>query len=686
MTSQIHKTKHSYAYGVFIALTIVTAMIFLTDTSAGTDAAWTDTPLDDAWIHFVYARNLAEQGGFYYNPGVPEAGFTSPLWVMALALPFKLLLPLGVGPVAISKILGVGLAALTSILAYHLAREYTGSRWAGILAGILVALDPTYAFMKVAGMEGALFANLMLLTLLLLAQRRFAWGGIALGLAVLARPEGWLIVGIVAGGWLAARAANGQFARQLWRGREQPSPGTAEGKRALSARDLGALLIPALVMSIPLAIFYFSVNGTPFPNTFHAKQQISSFVVGNFFVWWTGYVKHLAYFAGLNWLAAIPLTALGGWVAFRKKSLLSLPLFLMPLALCLGIAMILPTVEQGWNFSGRRYLDPIIPLVCVLLALGIWQAARFAQVRRAARWAGYAGAGIVLLFWAAQGYQLWDRLPGEFSWNAHNVYDLDVQLAYWLADNLPPTARIALHDAGAPRYFGSGTMFDLQGLNTHQAIDRGPLAFMRAYQVEYATLFPNPWIDSWPYARRIHTITIENNTIMGNSTIGVYEMDWEPVFADKHTWYATDTAGWTLIDAVDIGNAEAERLHNYQVGEKVSQSDIEMRTAAHAVVWDDGQAYAGQVGLSIATRPNTDLLVVKRYQTRWSGAIEVFANEVYVGEWVFRQEDQAYLLGEHAFVVPGQFIQGNVTHLVFRQSEDNPRGANDFYYWFFVPR
>src|SRR5262249_56043145 len=42
-------------------------------------------PLDDSWIHLHFARNLAEGRGFAYNPGVPVAGSTAPLWTLLLA-------------------------------------------------------------------------------------------------------------------------------------------------------------------------------------------------------------------------------------------------------------------------------------------------------------------------------------------------------------------------------------------------------------------------------------------------------------------------------------------------------------------------------------------------------------------------------------------------------------------------
>ena len=50
-------------------------------------------PLDDAWIHQTYARNLARYGRLEFTPGVSSAGSTAPLWTLLLALGYLLKLP-----------------------------------------------------------------------------------------------------------------------------------------------------------------------------------------------------------------------------------------------------------------------------------------------------------------------------------------------------------------------------------------------------------------------------------------------------------------------------------------------------------------------------------------------------------------------------------------------------------------
>jgi hypothetical protein len=45
-------------------------------------------PLDDAWIHLTYARNLAEHGEWAFRLGEQSAGSTAPLWTALLTTGF----------------------------------------------------------------------------------------------------------------------------------------------------------------------------------------------------------------------------------------------------------------------------------------------------------------------------------------------------------------------------------------------------------------------------------------------------------------------------------------------------------------------------------------------------------------------------------------------------------------------
>jgi hypothetical protein len=49
----------------------------------------TGFPLDDAWIHQTYARNLAQSGEWFFLPGIRSAGSTSPLYTILLSLGYQ---------------------------------------------------------------------------------------------------------------------------------------------------------------------------------------------------------------------------------------------------------------------------------------------------------------------------------------------------------------------------------------------------------------------------------------------------------------------------------------------------------------------------------------------------------------------------------------------------------------------
>lgn len=668
------------AYLFFAILNVATALVLLTDTTSGNQAAWDGVPLDDTWIHFVYARNLAEHGGFYYNPGVPEAGFTSPLWIILLAIPLKLVLPLVIGPVPVSKALSVGFAILASALAYYLVRSYTDSHLAGLLAGTLVALDPTFSFSKVSGMEVTLFASLMLLTILLFTQERFLAVGVALGLTILARPEGYLLAGVMA------------VAVLLWLSLELGQE---------TAPPLGAmvrLLVPAALIVLPTALFYYSVNGSPFPNTFHAKRQPLSLInVVSLRGAWFGYLRWLTYFSGIALWITVPLLLLGMWFCLQKRGLLALPLTVTPWALCYGLSLVLPCVEGRWTFFGRRCLDPVIPFFALLLSVGLWRLGQLFKegfAHRVMRWPSALSLVkvvvplfvlVVLALVVREATVMWQLLPGEYSWNCRNINDMNVEMGRWIDESLPPDARVATTDAGAIRYFGHRETLDFLGLNWHEALERNPFEIASERKdIDYIVTFPGPVIDGWPYAGRMYEITIINNTIAGLDTMAVYETDWSPQFTDKDTWYGIATEGWELIDSLDVGNAADEVGHDYEVSKAKNLAQREFKTAAEAVISDEGQVYTGRESFTVMSRPGVDLVIAKRYDAVVRGTVRVYANGALVGEWSFAE--RLHQFGEDTFVVPGHFISREQTRLTFEFVPGNSIDINSFYYWIFVSR
>src|SRR5574341_394192 len=133
--------------GIPIALAVGIWALFLANRAPGTHAALRGFPLDDAWIHLVYARSLVPEGGLHYNAGQPETGMTSPLWVLLLAAVHALVGPGNVGAVVVgTKLLSLAFGLAAAVLLFSVARALGLGLAAGVLAATLFAVDPALSF------------------------------------------------------------------------------------------------------------------------------------------------------------------------------------------------------------------------------------------------------------------------------------------------------------------------------------------------------------------------------------------------------------------------------------------------------------------------------------------------------------------------------------------------------------
>ncbi len=150
---------------------------------------WPDTtifPMDDTYIHFVYAQNLVEHGQLVFNSTDEKGvGSTSLLWVLLLAGGDLLGLPIHV----VAKVLGIGSLVIVGITLFLLLRSIWGSTPA-IAAAFLITLSGNMLWFTLSGMETMLFLALGVLALWIYKAERWFLLGIVLGMLVLTRPEG----------------------------------------------------------------------------------------------------------------------------------------------------------------------------------------------------------------------------------------------------------------------------------------------------------------------------------------------------------------------------------------------------------------------------------------------------------------------------------------------------------------
>ena len=466
-----HRARHLHVYPL-VALHLAIASIFLRNRSPGTDAAWTSFPLDDSWIHLVYARSLAAFQGFAYNPGQLEAGFTSPLWTLLLAPVFWFAPLIGGDPIPAVKALGLLVALGCSLLAVSLVARLSGRYAVGVAAGVLIASEPTFAFAALSGMEVVLAAATVLLSLLSIAQRRLRLAGVALALVPLARPENALFV-LVAAPVLVSCLRETRASRRTWI----------------------ATAAPCLVAGAAWLAYCLAVTGRPLPSTFYVKSLDSAAVpalqgimlnisaIGEILITLPvmgGGLGAIAVLIGVGHLwrrarssddpalrAAVQLTAL------------------YPFVFLVGIAFTHQLGDPHFYYWSR-YVYPVIPPLLILFTVGLtrlvayalpgWRilsgpderesGTRSAYVRGAA--AALALACALPLFLLTPGRTV--VLAETFAWNSQNMEEVQVTIGRWLRHHTAQDAVIATVDAGAVRYYGDRTTLDLAGLNSHDLL------------------------------------------------------------------------------------------------------------------------------------------------------------------------------------------------------------------------
>jgi hypothetical protein len=392
-------------------------------------------PLDDAWIHMVYGRSLASEGLLAFNPGTPSTGSTSPLWAVALAACHLALGWLSTDAVVVGVMLLGGLFFILSvILAADLVWRVSGRRVLAIAAGLAVAAGTPVAAAALSGMEVALTALLLLLTVRALVERHFGWAGLFLALASLARPE-------------AASLAVVASVRVLG----DPQVGTWSAR----IRVLGRLAAPSLLLGAGIVAYHLAVSGRPLPATFYFKEEASLFALPARLARAAEILFDVPPFLG--WLGTLSLL---GYLTPRPRPWGEVAPMTAALAFLLTNLVLIDPADPDALYH-RRYLFPALPLLAVAAVIGASRLAALLPVKLASLpvWAltvlGLAGAGVSV-----------GRVSERWHNDIRNIHEVQRTMGEWIARRTAPGTWVAATDVGAVRYFSQRPVVDLLGLNT----------------------------------------------------------------------------------------------------------------------------------------------------------------------------------------------------------------------------
>jgi len=482
------------AVAALVGLSLVSTLVMLNAQQALTGNLW-GVPVDDAYIHFQYARNLAAGHGFAFNPDQPMPGSTSPLWVVLLAIPAMAGAPLWLT----AKVLGVAFLALSSVLIWRLAGRFTERPGVALTAGLLTAIDGRLAWAAPSGMEITLFAALSVGALLARDDiamhgadgRRQGLLALLCGLAANARPEGYLLAAL-----LLFDVVN----------RDRPS---------LRAVAVAGAIVAALVL--PYIIFCQATTGHPLPTTFYAKAGSHGLPATK------QYLQAQIFFGLLTNPAAALMAPVGAVVLWRQGKAARLAV-LWPLSLVLVQAVLSPL---AYHFG--RYTMPLDPFFALWAAIGV---ARLTRVGGPGdRWRA-ALPSLVLVVVGLLALSSW---AGFYARSVRDINTMQVALGQWVRVHAPPGAPIALNDIGAITYLGGRPAIDVVGLVSPQFIalqrevprdkaERDVYAEIKRLGGRYLIIFPEwyPELARQPGLHELHHVTIHNSLIEGAPTMVVY--------------------------------------------------------------------------------------------------------------------------------------------------------------------
>jgi len=480
----------NYELIIWLGLAFIPGLFYLA--VSGWGFGFWGFPLDDAWIHQTYARNLARSGQLAFVPGVPSAGSTAPLWTLLLAAGYGLGLPFRGWTYG----LGILLLGLTGWSASRLGqRLFPKMKWVGLWAGLFCLLEWHLVWAAVSGMETILFVwlSLFLVERYLAGESRqklegdWTWGfglGLLGGLLILTRPEGLGLVGLV----------GLEMARRRWRQLMDGEIWPVVGRWLAVGAGVAVLLGPYM-------LFHLQTTGLLFPNTLYAKQAEYGLILSSFPLWWRLFGNlgppidsvqgvFRVMFIGAQ-LLLLPGLLYAAWLTIKEKRGELLLVWGWWLSYLLLYGVRLPVTYQHGRYQ--------MPTVAWIVLLGVWGVARLVRppekqvgrplLRRVVSKAWVLSLGLLLLAFVGVGAQAYGR-------DVRFIESEMVATAQWLKHNTPPDALIAAHDIGAIGYFAQRPLIDLAGLVTPQVIpfirDEAALFdFMSVREADYLVTFPS---------------------------------------------------------------------------------------------------------------------------------------------------------------------------------------------------
>ena len=449
-------------------------------------------PLDDAWIHQSYARNLGLNGEWAFLSGQPSAGSTAPLYSGMLSLGYVL----GLSPYIWTFLLGwISLFSLAIVGALGFKVLCPDRAQFGPWVAIFLALEWHLVWAAGSGMETLVYAAVALTVIVYIARGSINWLvlGMLIGMSIWLRPDGLTLMG---------PAIVVLF--------------TEHDDRRSRILGGGKLIVGVIVMALPYLIFNRLLAGAWWPNTFFAKQAEYN-ELRSLPIWWRAFDQFVLPLVGSG---AILLPGFFIMVvdSLRRRAWGEIVGAIWFFGYLLIYAWRLPVTYQH-----GRYVMPAMPVYFVWSLAGM---ARWLQPGASSLWrrtisrVWIISLGFVLVIFWGLGLR-------TYALDVAIIESEMVDTAIWVSENTEQDDLIAAHDIGALGYYAQRPLLDLAGLVSPEVIpilrdEKSLEAVLDDQKADYLVTFPG-W---YPYlvsrSVEVYSTQAEFSPKLGGENMSVY--------------------------------------------------------------------------------------------------------------------------------------------------------------------
>lgn len=527
-------------------------------------------PLDDAWIHMTYGKNLFLYGAFSFDGIKLSTGATSFLWPSIVSVFYSF------SPVLLVPLVHIfNMCAFFILICiwYQIATYMFLDETLAFLTAFFLPFCGNLLWIVFSGMESIFFLAVGITAIYSFGKRHYISAGILSAVLVITRPEGLALP-------LAFMTIE---VYRFFR------------KSEMNHRDSMFLFVPPIIMFLLYMGMNFYINGHFISSSFLGRRWLYHYPEHTpFFSGIINGAKHLSgmwlkqivtYSSGLGWIGnsllfngfSGILKGLGAFLflsgmmfyvisffmgikpkysfdttkadtwGFLKKNegwkRMEVPLLLWTIYHNLSYSFFLPHIGHGGRYQPINLIWMVVFFVLSIRGWGEILSFLFSKHEKKIKYSlSFFFAGIIVIqFW------LWVFV---YQGCVSHINKVHIKAAKWVENNIPPDEKIAAFDIGAMGFFSGRDVLDMGGLVNPECVSylfkNSIVPYLKSEKIKYMAMVERPSPYGITYRTGVcqadgekfnltplYSVKLDNDenfhrppTGIGYPEIKIYKVDW----------------------------------------------------------------------------------------------------------------------------------------------------------------